>query len=297
LSGYGVRQEVNMRGVLMMALALGCSSGKGVEGADSGVDLGDSGDDSSGSGVALSSFGSGQYRAYYFQLLKQVGDGGENQGLDIDGDGEVDNALPGALPAVVMLSGNDALSLDGLNGSIEDAMAVDELIMLIDAVHGEGVLTNDVLLGSLDGGTLGIDEASYGADGTPQARLGGAFESEKRFEVSADRIEIPIIFDPEAPPVLLPLAMARIEGTMDANGTQGVLGGAIPIDDLVTQVLEPLLAPEDEYDPADYMGLERDALLDTVRDLANDTMADIELSDGSKAISAGLIYGGDSSSF
>jgi len=283
----------------MLALLLGCSGGKDDDGADGAMDSGDlTSDDTGNAGAILSSYTTGQYRAYYFQLLTEFGEGGEAQGLDIDGDGVVDNKLPSVLPAVVMISGNEALSLEGLNGSISDAMAADELIMLMDAAHTSGDLRLDVLLGSQDdSGTLGVDAVSYGADGTPEARLDGRFESQKRFIVTSDRIEIPIIFDPEAPPVLLPLAMARIEGTLEESGTQGVLGGAIPIDDLVAQVLEPLLPPEEEYDPADYAGMERDVLLETVRTMGNETMADIELDDGSKAISAGLIFGADPASF
>jgi hypothetical protein len=288
-----------MRGVWILALLLGCSGAKDDDGTDGAVDSGDlTSDDTGDSGEILSSYTAGQYRSYFFQLLTELGDGGEPQGLDIDGDGVVDNKLPSVLPAVVMISGNEALSLEGLNGSISDAMAADALIMLMEAVHTSGDLRLDVLLGSLDGsGTLGVDAVSFGADGTPVARLGGRFESQKRFVVTSDRIEIPIIFDPEAPPVLLPLAMARIEGTLEETGIQGVLGGAIPIDDLVEQVLEPLLPSEEEYDPADYQGMERDVLLETVRTIGNETLADIDLDDGTKAISAGLIFGADPASF
>ena len=288
-----------MRGVWMLALVLGCSDGKDDGDGAGAVDSGSTNADDTGSaGEVLSSYESGQYRAYYFQLLEEIGDGDEPQGLDIDGDGVVDNKLPSVLPSVVMISGNEALSLEGLNGSISDAMATDDLIMLMEASHVAGDLTLDVLLGAIgEGDSLAVDEASYGADGTPQARLTGSFESEKRFVVTGDRVEIPVLLDTEAPPVLLPLAMARIEGSLEDSATQGVLGGAIPIEDLVTQVLEPLLPAEDEYNPEDYAGMERDELLDTVRTLGNENMADIELEDGSKAISAGLIYGGDPASF
>jgi len=286
-----------MRAIWTLALLLGCNSGKEEVTQEGDVDTGTSaGGDTGGIIEPLSSFESGRYRAYYFQLLDDLGDAGEAQGLDLDGDDVIDNKLPSVLPMVVTISGNEALSLEGLNGSISDAMSADQLIMLMEAQHEGTELTLDVLLGAVgDGDSLAVDEASYGPDGSPQARLNGAFASEKRFVVSSDRIEIPVIFDAALPPVLLPLAMASIEGTMEEDAAQGTLGGAIPVDDLVSQVLEPLLPPEDEYDPEDYAGLERDALLDTVRDLGNESLADIELEDGSMAVSAALIFGADAS--
>ena len=288
-----------MRAICLLLVLLGCSGDKDKSGAGSADDTGSTSADDTGShDEVVSSFNSGQYRAYYFQILPDLDDGGEPQGLDLNDDGTVDNKLPSVLPAVVAISGNDTLSIDGLNLSISDAMAADELIMLLEAVHKGGDLRLDVLLGSIDeDDSLGVDDASYGADGIPQARLEGVFSSEKRFKVTSDRIEIPVIFDPTVPPVLLPLAMARVEGTLEDDASQGTLGGAIPIEDLVTQVLEPLLPPEGEYDPADYAGMERDELLDTVRTLGNENMADIELEDGTMAISAALIYGADSASW
>jgi len=278
-----------MRLFWILALGAGCGGGK-LTTADGSDDSGGSHTHEEGHEVPHP-FDQGRYRADTFFLLSTTDEEGQTQGLDIDGDGEIDNALPGVLPAVVAVSGNDALSLDGLNGSISDALASDELIMLMEAVHEENELTLDILLGTLEAGdTLGIDPVSYGDDGTPQAHLSGAFDGDTDFEVQSGLIQIPIIFDPTAPPVLLPLATARIEGSLKAKKTDGILGGAIPINDLVSQVLEPLLPAEDEYDPDDYLGMERDQLLDYVRELGNESLADIELDDGTKAISAALVY-------
>ena len=233
--------------------------------------------------VYPSDYDSGKYRSNTLALLPA------DQGLDLTGDGEIDNVLPAKLPLVNAFTSDD-LSFEGLNISLAASVEDGSLIMLIDAKYTDGVLEYAVLLGEEDeAGTLSIDPVSLDDDGQPMALFSGTFSDQTHATASAEDAGVPFQFMPGTDPVLIPMKMARVETTLDENETIGILAGAIPVEAFITEVVDPLLPPEEEYDPAEFNGLERDELLQQVRDIANlDTVSDIELEGGERAFSAAL---------
>ena len=118
--------------------------------------------------------------------------------------------------------------------------------------------------------------------------------SQEEASASAASAGVPFLFMPDTPPVLIPMRMARLEATMNDATASGILAGAIPVEDFISQVVDPLLPPVEEYDPREFNGLERDELLQQVRDIANlDTVSDIELDGGERAFSAALNFKAD----
>lgn len=113
-------------------------------------------------------------------------------------------------------------------------------------------------------------------------------------QTTASNAGVPFQFMPDTPPVLIPMKMARLDGSLDNTTTVAILGGAIPVEAFVTEVVDPLLPPLEDYDPANFNGLERDELLQQVRDIANmPSVSDIELEGGERAFSAALRFEAD----
>jgi hypothetical protein len=259
----------------------------------SGTDAPDSQDTGhTGERVYPSDYEAGKYRATSVSLLPT------GEGLDLTGDGEIDNVLPAKLPLINAFTSDD-LSFEGMNLSLAESVADNTLIVLMEAGYAQGLLNYDVLLGAVDDSdTLNVDPVSHNADGSPTAHFQGEFEDQNTIRTTADQAGVPFQFMPSTPPVLIPMTMARLDGQLDNDGTVAILGGAIPVEAFVTDVVEPLLPPEEEYDPADFNGLERDELLQQVRDIANmPTVSDIELESGERAISAALAFEADAISW
>ena len=244
-------------------------------------------DDTSHTGEVVypSDYEKGKYRSSSLSLLPST------EGLDLDGDGEIDNVLASKLPLVDAFVTGD-LSFEGLNESLAASVEDGSLIMLIEAAYNSGELEFDVLLGQIDEEeALSVDPVSLESDGTASAHFLGEFTDQDQATASAASAGVPFLFMPDTPPVLIPMRMARLEATLTAEATSGILAGAIPVEDFVIEVVDPLLPPEEEYDPAEFNGLEREELLQQVRDIANlDTVSDIELEGGERAFSAALSF-------
>ena len=198
-----------------------------------------------------------------------------------------------------MPSVSDDLTLDGLNLSLSESVEDGSLIMLIEAAYQSGVLHYDVLLGATDEeDTLSVDPVSVQEDGSPTARFVGEFTNQTDATASTESAGVPFLFMPDTDPVLIPMRLARLEASLDEGSTTGILAGAIPVDDFVEEVVEPLLPPAEEYDPNEFNGLEREELLQQVRDIANlETVSDIEPEDGRRAFSAALSFTAEADSW
>ncbi|MCB9742285.1 MAG: hypothetical protein H6741_25590 [Alphaproteobacteria bacterium] len=241
--------------------------------------------------VALSDYSAGQYRVDALVIVEDQADG-----EDVDGDGEVENKLPGALIIAALLV-DDGLRVDNLNGTLAQQLADGEVVLLEELDHVDAVLTFDVLLGAVDeAGALSVDPASY-VDGEPQSRALGAFSSQTAFTVTADRVLLPFPLLPEDPDdpeasrlVDIPLEWVTIAGEADAGVVAGRLAGAIPIEDFINDVVERLVPTGEDYDAEAY-GMSREELFELVWDTTNQPgFADIELPDGRLAVSAVLEF-------
>ena len=78
-----------------------------------------------------------------------------------------------------------------------------------------------------------------------------------------------------------------MSGSIDDATHTGMLGGAVPTEAFVDDVIESIIPTGDDYDKADYLDMTREELIEFIRDFANqDGVADITLEDGRKAVSA-----------
>lgn len=232
-----------------------------------------------------SQYPGGTYRADSLALLD------EGEGYDLDDDGLLDNRLPAVLLAADAFVADEDLSVAGLNVTLAAAIEAEDLVLLGEGAYTGGVLTADLLLGAVDATSyvVSVDPASYDDQGVPLSRFVGVFTDETHYAGAADRIALPVTFFPDEPPVLVPVEQARLEGVLDAGSFQGMLGGAVPVDGLVDNVIEPIIPTGDDYDPASYLNMEREELMDLIRSILElEVNATIVLEDGSRGIPAAL---------
>lgn len=235
---------------------------------------------------SASTFVAGSYRVDSFALITDA-----TIGQDIDGDGEVNNKLPSVLNLAAGITG-EPLSPGEINKSLAADLKKGTIVLLTDAEQIGVELRYDVLLGLADkDGALSIDPLSYGDDGDPNSRFTGVFDTQSEFSVSADRAELPFTLISGEEPVLIPLELVVMTGALDETGTTGILGGAVPAESFVDDVIESIIPTGDDYDPANYLDMSREELIEFIRDFANqDGVADITLEDGRKAVSAAVEF-------
>lgn len=240
-----------------------------------GEDTGETGDPE-----PPSDYLAGGYRVTGMELLNT------GEGFDLDDDGEINNKLPSVL-TLLDLAVEDDMSRDGLNATIAAALESGDLVQLIDASYAELTLNYDLLLGAVDEhGTLSLDqEQSYDSDGAPYSRFVGAFLDQVAVELGPNDVQIPVTFYPDEPAIMIPVWQAVATGELDADGTSCTIGGAIPVDLLMVQVVEPLI-PEDGYGDQ----TKEELLEDIEQLLSSDSVADIELEGGLPGISAALVF-------
>jgi len=269
--------------MLSFIVALACTKAGDVP-SDSGV-VEDT-DDSAEPVSYPSSYESGKYRAESLVIVEDLEGGG-----DVDGDGDTENKLPQVLVLVDIATTQD-LGADDINATLEADIDDGTIVVLSELAYAEGSLTQDILLGSLDESeAIVVDPMSYDDAGVPNSRLSGIFQDETTYRTKADRILLPFPIQADEPPFLVPLEMVVIEGTVTDETVTGFMYGAVPVDDLIDDIVDPITPTGDDYDPADFQDMERDEFLQYLRELGNDeNVSDIELSDGRRAVSAALTF-------
>ena len=235
---------------------------------------------------SVSTYTAGSYRVDAFSLITDA-----TIGQDIDGDGEADNKLPSVLNLAAGITG-EPLAPGEINKSLATDLKKGNIVLLTDAEQIGVELRYDVLLGLADkDGMLSVDPLSYGDDGEPNSGFAGSFETQTEFSVYAELAELPFSIISGEDPVLIPLELVVMTGTLDETGTSGILGGAVPAESFVDDVIESIIPTGDDYDPASYLDMTRDELIEFIRDFANqDGVADITLEDGRKAVSAAVQF-------
>jgi hypothetical protein len=268
---------------LIAAIALGgCHKGSDDTDGLGGTDTDDT-DQAPDDGYP-STFASGRYRLTEFVLMPL------DTGGDVDGDGTQDNRLPNLLTAADLAVSGQQLSPDEVNANIAAQIAAGDLAVLLDAVYAELDLTVDVFGGTMDvdSGAIAIDPSSYDDQGNPRSELLGQFSSETEFAAGPADVNVPVIFVPEDPPVLVPLVHTSLTGTMDADGVSGMMSGIIPANDMIDQVIDPII-PEEGYDTNGdgTIDMTKADIMELVTTLVNnENMSDIVFDDGSRGISA-----------
>ena len=209
------------------------------DGLDTDLDDGDDDtDDDTGEDFAPfpTSFTSGQFRINKLQLSTDT---------DLDDDGTIDNNLPNALNLVDVLMASQDFSVESFNGLLRDNLDSWTTVVLVDAkVDSNYWLTMDLLIGEADEYfALSVDPISYDQHGDPVSSLMGAFTSETMFFAGPDDFSISVSFFDTMAPLPVKIEKARFEGGMTANSNAGTLTGALPIDELINKVIDPLLDP------------------------------------------------------
>ncbi len=135
-------------------------------------------------------------------------------GHDIDGDGDVDNKLPSVLNLAAGITGQP-LSPGEINKSLVADLKKGTIVLLTDAEQTGVSLRYDVLLGLADkSGGVSVDPLSYSDDGVPNSRFTGIFDTQTEFSVAAERAELPFTLVSGEDPVLIPLELAFMTGTL-----------------------------------------------------------------------------------
>ena len=227
-----------------------------------------------------SDFQSGRYLLSAMEILP------EEEGFDLDGDGEIDNKLPVVL-TLLDFAVEDDMSREGVNQMLADAIDDGDIVELIQASYADLELSYDLLVGYLDDADdPQLDqEQSYDSHGEPFSRYEGVFLDRENIALGPDDVAIPATFYPGEPAIMLPVAESVVEGTLDTDGTGGMLGGAIPVAQLIDDVVEPLIPEEGAA------GMTKEELLATIEGvLYDEDVSDIELATGERAISMAVEY-------
>ncbi len=252
--------------------------------ADSDIDIDDTDVEDPG---YPSTFTSGKFRLTAFVL--QPVDTGPNVDEDPEGDNNLPKLLTFAASAV-----DPALAPDEINLTIAENLATDVLITLLEANYADLALTVAVLGGAKDPETLviGVDPLSLDSQGEPISVLDGVFTTELDFSVSSDRIDVPAVFRPGDAPVLVPIALSTLQGTMSAGGSAGTLSGVAPAQPFIDQVIDPLIPDEGwDSDGDGDIDQSKESLMKSVTDIVNNpNMSDWVFEDGSRGITAVFSY-------
>ncbi len=259
-----------------------CAGASECADADTGQPPEDTGEpeDTGDPDAPPSDFQSGKYLLAAMEILP------EEEGFDLDGDGEIDNKLPVVL-SLLDFAVDDDMSREGINQMLADSIDSGDIVELFQASYADLELEYDLLVGYLDDDDDPQldEEQSYDGDGEPYSRYHGIFLDQTNIALGPDDVAIPATFYPDEPAMMLPVAESVVEGTLDDDGTGGMLGGAIPVERLIDDVIEPLIPEEGAA------GMSKKELLETIGDvLYDEEVSDIELATGERAISMAVSY-------
>jgi hypothetical protein len=233
----------------LLAIAAACSGGASVdpvgEDSDSDAIVQDDSDpildtevdtDDTG-GAVLSAYPGGRYIVTELRILNS------GLGLDLDGDGTVDNNLPGLLTAAdLVLGGNGFYGVQATNARIDAILDAEATIVLLDITHELGVLEIALLRAVRDtDGNLQVLPENYDGLGEPLQKFVGRFKSDVRCEAGPGQVTLPFQFDPDEPEIEITAVDARIGGDLDVFAFNGAIGGAFPIDIVLNDVVNPLI--------------------------------------------------------
>ena len=198
-----------------------------------------------------------------------------------------DNKLPDALTLIDFAIADQDFSLDGFNTLI--AGSIDEKILniLLKTSYERQSLGVTVYSGDWDeeGSVYTVDPGSYDADGNPVSNFSGYFDSETEFAVNAEAATLPVTFIASEGPLPVPLRIATISGIATQEGLTGQITGVIPGDEMVNDVISPMIPEEGAS------GMSYEQIIELVQNLTkNETLMDVPLEDGKRGISAAFTF-------
>jgi hypothetical protein len=193
-------------------------------------------------------------------------------GVDLTGDGYVDNKVGGLLDAIGTL-GSLGISLDQVNENIANLLDSEGAIVLMAVEHDQGRAVHmDLVTGQrvVPDGLQGVPDA-YDDKGVPKQRLVGAFDAAEHFTTQDGAIELPLQFYVDEPALLVSATHVRSDVTLKPAGIEGYLAGAFSVERVMTDIVEPLVR-DYYYDNPN----QADNLLDSIRPIVA-SQADIDV--------------------
>jgi len=274
-------------------ILLAAAACRPVEGAldsgttDPGSDTGTDSDSATSAGYP-SAYTYGQYRLVSLSL------NAEEDGIDVTGDGVPENNLPNALKLIDLALSQLDLSRENLNLMLADALDTDAIVYLLQAGNADGSVTVDWLPGQINvQGLVEPQPTAFGSDGMPLNRMYGTFSSETAFAAGPGALSLSVyFFPPPAPPALIPVEGARLQGDLTAESAIGVVGGAIPADLFISDVVDPLVPANGIDTNGDgYVDVSKEQIMATITTLAdNPNVADVDLGGGRRGVSVAMTY-------
>jgi hypothetical protein len=215
-----------------------------------------------------SSFPGGKYRVTKLQLATES---------DTDGDGTVDNNLANVFGMIDLLITTEDLSALAFNERMQSNLNEWLTNVLIEATNDQGNVDYMLYSGIADEAfNLTIDPSSLDENGEAVVHLTGAFTTEQGFYAGPGTVSIPVAFIAEEPTVPVSMEQALFDGVLTIEQTAGVLTGALPIDDLLETVIEPMIVDEGADINGDGIPETKEAIMDLVESIAP-AAADVDL--------------------
>ncbi|RME25298.1 MAG: hypothetical protein D6798_09325 [Deltaproteobacteria bacterium] len=243
-----------------------CGSGSGGPGGDQGGGFGGA-DTARYTGVAV-------------EILEP------DAGLDLDGDGDVDNNLPIAIDALSQALGGDRSWDPGaeLQRLVEDGAWV-PLMQVRDVEDG---LVVGLLAGTrAEDGGLAVLPGSYDDAGRIVSVLHGERSRSGGFEAGPGPVRLPARLAGDVD-IVLPLDGAMVVGRTSEDGAATMVAGVVPTELLIESALAPYLGADGlDIDGDGVADLSTEAVLDTVAELLDDpAVTDFMDDEGGRGISA-----------
>jgi hypothetical protein len=256
---------------------------------DQEVDTGDTDADSGGPVYPYpSSFPGGKYRVTKLQLATEA---------DTDDDGVIDNNLANIFGMIDLLITTEDLSTLAFNERMQSNL--DEWLtnVLIEAENEQGVIDYMLYRGIADSAfNLTIDPESLDESGNALVQLTGAFATEQGFTAGPGNITVPVNFISEIPTVQVEMEQALFDGVLTEQQTAGVLTGALPVDALLEQVIEPMIDEQGADINGDGVLETKEEIMALVEGIAP-AAGDVDLGEERTGVSARFSFIGVPASF
>ncbi len=211
-----------------------------------------------------------------------------DDGLDLDGDGRVDNNLPAALDALSAAVGGAADWQPGVE--LQRLVDAGLWVPLMDARDAQDGLEIGLLSGALaDDGGIVVHPGSYDEAGQVLSVLRGDWTSSGGFEAGPAPVRLPARLA-DGTDLVFPLDSAALVGRMSEEGAETLLVGIVPAAELIEVALAPYLGDEGlDVDGDGDADLSTEEVLDIARSFLDDPdVIDIVEDDGTRGISAAL---------
>lgn len=244
------------------------------------TDSDDTGETDTGGDAFTVAFTSGRYKVDVLEILDP------NEGLDLWGGPQPDNKIA-ALLALVSdqlpeLPGD--FGVDSINENIAELLDEERAIVLMEARHVGGQMFIDIVQGER-GEDLSIHALPefYDIRGLAVQQIKGPFTAADAFYTGPDLITIPIQFYANEPALQITAEQAYVEGTASAGFLDGTIGGALPVDLIMDDIVAPLII--NFYGEGDTA----DGYVSAARFLV-ESSADVTLSGSRKAVSGAFRF-------